>query len=142
MERFGADPGDPYTTKQIQHISIAIMFWFAGLVGMGLESRRLRRWLGAIATASLKSSRRNSGAVAEPASYGGSFNPFPALVIGVTGLAMSAHFQTYLFQVSVLLRQQSTYLPTPRKGSDTCTLGLFPLRIRSFTFHDLSLCVA
>jgi len=24
MERFGAHPGDPYTTKQIQHISIAV----------------------------------------------------------------------------------------------------------------------
>jgi hypothetical protein len=25
MERFGAAPGDPYTVKQVQHISIAIM---------------------------------------------------------------------------------------------------------------------
>lgn len=24
MERFGANPGDPYTTKQIQHIGIAV----------------------------------------------------------------------------------------------------------------------
>ena len=24
MERFGANPGDPYTTKQLQHISIAV----------------------------------------------------------------------------------------------------------------------
>lgn len=24
MERFGAHPGDPYTTKQVQHISIAV----------------------------------------------------------------------------------------------------------------------
>ena len=24
MERFGAKPGDPYTTKQVQHISIAV----------------------------------------------------------------------------------------------------------------------
>lgn len=102
MERFGAHPGDPYTNKQIQHISIALMFWFAGLVGIGLESRRLRRWLAAVSTASLRASSRNSDAVAEPASYGGSFNPFPALVIGVTGAAMSAHFQTYLFQVSAL----------------------------------------
>jgi hypothetical protein len=98
MERFGAKPGDAYTSKEIQHISIAVMFWFAGLVGMGLESRRLRRWLSAVATAT---SNRNSDAVAEPASYGASFNPFPALVIGVTGAAMSAHFQTYLFQVGV-----------------------------------------
>jgi len=99
MERFGALPGDPYTTKQIQHISIAVMFWFAGLIGMGLESRRLRRWLAAMSTASLMAKNKNSDAVAEPASYGASFNPFPALVIGVTGAAMSAHFQTYLFQV-------------------------------------------
>ncbi|KAI0306959.1 hypothetical protein B0F90DRAFT_1665300 [Multifurca ochricompacta] len=101
MERFGAHPGDPYTNKQIQHIGIAIMFWFAGLVGMGLESRRLRRWLAAVSTASLKASNKNSDAVAEPASYGSSFNPFPALVIGVTGVAMSAHFQMYLFQVQI-----------------------------------------
>lgn len=101
MERFGAKPGDAYTTKEIQHISIAVMFWFAGLIGMGLESRRLRRWLAAVATSSLMASNRNSDVVAEPASYGASFNPFPALVIGVTGAAMSAHFQTYLFQVQI-----------------------------------------
>jgi len=101
MERFGAKPGDAYTTKEVQHISIAIMFWFAGLVGMGLESLRLRRWLSAMATASLIASNRNSDVVTEPASYGASFNPFPALVIGVTGAAMSAHAQTYLFQVQI-----------------------------------------
>lgn len=32
MERFGASPGDPYTTKQIQHISIAV-----SLAGLTLE---------------------------------------------------------------------------------------------------------
>ncbi|KAH9994092.1 hypothetical protein BJV74DRAFT_770557 [Russula compacta] len=101
MERFGAHPGDPYTTKEIQHISIAVMFWFAGMVGMGLESRRLRRWLAAVSIASMKASSRENNAVAEPASYSGSFNPFPALVIGVTGAAMSAHHQTYLFQVQI-----------------------------------------
>ncbi|KAH9965713.1 hypothetical protein BC827DRAFT_1125327 [Russula dissimulans] len=101
MERFGAHPGDPYTTKEIQHISIAVMFWFAGILGMGLESRRLRRWFAAVSTASLKASGGNCDAVVEPPSYRGSFNPFPALVIGVTGAVMSAHFQTYVFQVQI-----------------------------------------
>ncbi|KDQ64713.1 hypothetical protein JAAARDRAFT_188016 [Jaapia argillacea MUCL 33604] len=110
MERFGAKPGDPYSTKQVQHIGIAVMFWFAGLVGMGLESRRVRRWLAAASTASLvngasvtngKKSQQFREAVAEPPSYSASFNPFPALVIGVTGLAMSAHYQEYLFQVQI-----------------------------------------
>ncbi|TFK55829.1 cytoplasmic protein [Heliocybe sulcata] len=109
MERFGANPGDPYSTKQVQHIGIAVMFWYAGLVGMGLESRRVRRWLAAASTAALHSGLASSGrggkqsqeAVMEPPSYTASFNPFPAMVIGVTGLAMSAHFQTYLFQVQI-----------------------------------------
>ncbi|KAJ3575156.1 hypothetical protein NP233_g1288 [Leucocoprinus birnbaumii] len=102
MERFGANPGDPYTTKQIQHISIAVMFWFAGLVGMGIESKRVRKWLAAsIFNSVASSSNAPQDTITEPASYGGSFNPFPALVIGVTGAAMSAHFQTYLFQVQI-----------------------------------------
>ncbi|KAL0949662.1 hypothetical protein HGRIS_009701 [Hohenbuehelia grisea] len=106
MERFGSHPGDPFTTKQIQHISIAVMFWFAGLVGMGIESRRFRRWLAAStlrdvdAHSSLRSPNAQD-AVAEPPSYSASFNPFPALVIGVTGAAMAAHAQTYLFQVQI-----------------------------------------
>ncbi|KAF9222086.1 hypothetical protein BS17DRAFT_235152 [Gyrodon lividus] len=99
MERFGAQPGDPYTTKQVQHISIAVMFWFAGLVGMGIESKRVRRWLAAPAAFALGPARSSS--ITEPASYRTSFNPFPALVIGVTGAAMSAHAQTYLIQVQI-----------------------------------------
>lgn len=96
MERFGVHSGDPYTTKQVQHISIAVMFWFAGLIGMGIESKRVRRWLAASAVAAV-----GPAEASEPPSYRGSFNPFPALVIGVTGAAMSAHAQTYLFQVQI-----------------------------------------
>ena len=139
MERFGAHPGDPYTNKQVQHISIAVMFWFAGLVGMGLESRRLRRWLEALSTTPSKDPKRNGGATAELAGYG--FNPFPALVIGVTGAAMSAHFQTYLFQVSASRTQRSMHPPTPRKGPDTCPLGLLPHWFCRSALPDLFLCL-
>jgi hypothetical protein len=68
--------------------------------GMGVESRRVRKWLAASTFSSLSSPRAEGDAVAEPPSYSASFNPFPALVIGVTGAAMAAHAQTYLFQVS------------------------------------------
>lgn len=94
MERFGAHAGDPYTVKQVQHISIAIMFWFAGLSGMLLESKRVRKVLGSAVSG-------RSERVQEPPSYAFSFNPLPALVIGVTGLAMAAHHQDYKFQVAV-----------------------------------------
>ena len=101
MERFGVPAGDPYTTKQVQHISIAVMFWFAGLVGMGIESKRIRRWLASSSTYAIPKSVRSQEAVAEPPSYISSFNPFPALCIGITGAAMAAHFQEYLFQVQI-----------------------------------------
>ncbi|KAF8897397.1 cytoplasmic protein [Infundibulicybe gibba] len=101
MERFGANPGDPFTTKQIQHIGIAVMFCFAGLVGMGIESKKIRQWLAASTFASLSTPNAPREAVAEPPSYSASFNPFPPLVIGITGAAMAAHAQTYLFQVQI-----------------------------------------
>ncbi|KAK8854705.1 hypothetical protein IAR55_003444 [Kwoniella newhampshirensis] len=94
MERFGSKAGDPYTVKQVQHISIAVMFWFAGLSGILLESRWVKRVLGSV----ISGGRRS---VQEPHSYAFSFNPLPALVIGVTGLAMAAHHQTYVFQVQI-----------------------------------------
>jgi hypothetical protein len=101
MERFGAHAGDPFTTKQIQHIGIAVMFWFAGLLGMAIESKTVREWLASSTISALSPSKRNQESVAEPPTYIASFNPFPALVIGVTGAAMAAHAQTYLFQVQI-----------------------------------------
>jgi hypothetical protein len=78
MERIGATPGSPFTIKQVQHISIAVMFWFGGMSGMGLESRVIRRLLASSAV------RGKIGkTVKEPKSYSFSFNPFPALVIGI-----------------------------------------------------------
>lgn len=67
---------------------------------MGIESKEVRKWLASSTFASIMSPRMSQEAVAEPPSYSASFNPFPALVIGVTGAAMAAHAQTYLFQVN------------------------------------------
>lgn len=83
MERFGAAPEDPYTIKQVQHISIAVMFWFGGLSGMGLESKTIRRLLATSATQRYNSQSKNRKPLPAPKSYSFSFNPFPALVIGI-----------------------------------------------------------
>ena len=115
MERFGAAAGSPFTIKQMQHVGIAVsdllgvvqcvsfthlhskaMFWFAGFLGLAIESHRIRSWLAAPA---LERSRTPGTPTDQPPSYVASFNPFPALVIGTTGAIMSAHHQTYLFQV-------------------------------------------
>jgi hypothetical protein len=89
LERFGAAPGSPFTAKQVQHISIAVcnsrndygyrqsqasftsfqvMFWFGGMIGMAIESRRFRRWLGSAVTIS-------TGEIVERKTNTGSFNP-------------------------------------------------------------------
>lgn len=114
MERFGAEAGDPYTVKQVQHISIAVMFWFAGLMGMILEWGSLKNLLAfpvslKQATVSRRGQRSLETLSADevvtvnsaPPSYSFSFNPFPALVIGVTGVAMAAHHQDYVYEVSI-----------------------------------------
>lgn len=82
------------------------MYWFAGMVGMVLESKTFRRWLAAGSLASQyqhskNRSTRGQDSVAEPPSYVASFNPFPAICIGITGIAMAAHFQPYVFQVQI-----------------------------------------
>ncbi len=98
------------------------MFWFAGLVGthlhvyaspdkrfftgMGIESKSIRRLL---ASSSLQGAGSGQGPVEEPPSYSGSFNPFPALVIGVTGAAMAAHFQPYVFGVRLYFLKEILY---------------------------------
>ncbi|CAO1623106.1 unnamed protein product [Jaminaea pallidilutea] len=116
MERFEAKSGDPYTVKQVQHISIAVMFWFAGALGLALETRWVRELINlpisqhhpSASRPKLRSRLQASGdqealvaAQAPPPSYAGSFNPFPALCIGVTGIVMAAHHQDYVYQVQI-----------------------------------------
>lgn len=62
---------------------------------MVLESRTIRSWL---ATPAAQASGRSLDEIPPPPSAAASFNPFPAIAIGITGWAMSAHHQTYQFQ--------------------------------------------
>ncbi|TIA93216.1 hypothetical protein E3P81_01032 [Wallemia ichthyophaga] len=82
MERFGAKAGDPWSMKQVQHASIAVMFFFVGGLGLLIELRSVRRLFG-----SYRPDQPNP-------------NPFPALAIGITGFAMASHHQEYAFAVS------------------------------------------
>jgi hypothetical protein len=95
MERFGARSGDPYTAKQPQHIGITVSFallqgtisllptslrpCFAGLVGMAIELRQMRRWLASTFVPSDHSSASHDAELlCELQSH-------PVLVIGITG---------------------------------------------------------
>jgi Protein of unknown function (Ytp1) len=106
MERFGKQPGDPYSAKDVEHISIAVMFWAGGLVGMAIETPTIRRWLlGETNTQGSRSRRKRSsgslGPDVEQNTGSVASNPLPAVVVGITGIAMSAHHQEYQFQVQI-----------------------------------------
>lgn len=106
MERFGKHPGDPYTAKDIEHISIAVMFWGGGLVGLAVENPTVRHWLlgegASEETTEEKVLAPTKGdRIPEIRSRRTVSNPLPAVVIGITGIAMSAHHQTYLFQIQI-----------------------------------------
>lgn len=115
MERFGAEPGAAFSVHEsecnvlclcitylltdrlvhdlspvmlglVEHISLAALFFFLGLVGIALETTYA---LDAIST--LAVSPRGFDAVEEkPPSWHRSFNPFPALCIGIVGVLRSA----------------------------------------------------
>ncbi|GAA5850460.1 hypothetical protein JCM8547_001882 [Rhodosporidiobolus lusitaniae] len=96
MERFGKTGA--WSIKDVQHTSIAIMFWAGGALGLMLESRTVRSWL---SNSSAQASGRSIDSIPPPASASFPMNPIPAICIGLTGVAMAAHHQKYQFQVDV-----------------------------------------
>ncbi|KAH8924420.1 hypothetical protein BT69DRAFT_1280598 [Atractiella rhizophila] len=98
-ERKGAHDGDPFTVKDVQHISIAVMLCWVGLLGLLIESRRLKKWITFSTLDRLN--HRSPSEVEQPPTYNYSFNPLPAIGIMIVGLAMGSHHQTYRFQMTI-----------------------------------------
>ena len=115
---------------------VQVMFWFAGLVGLALESKTVRKLMAASTIAALPPSASGE-IIVEPPSYSASFNPFPALVIGVTGVAMSAHFQPYLFQVSFVIDDWGFHITATYLGLHVDSLHY--VRFRYTCSGDISL---
>lgn len=84
--------GGAWTAMDLEHVSITIMFFGGGLLGMLIESSRLRKLLNSAIT---PPSRAASGSPEwrVPDSYIHSLNPLPALVIMLLGVMMSSHTQ-------------------------------------------------
>ncbi|KAL1849801.1 hypothetical protein Plec18170_007322 [Paecilomyces lecythidis] len=87
-----AGRGKPWSARDLQHVSISIMFFGGGLVGMLFESRRLR-------DAVNNTLRRLSPYESDnedwqpPKSQGVPLNPMPALIILLLGMIMGSHHQ-------------------------------------------------
>ncbi|KAL0095043.1 hypothetical protein F4703DRAFT_1821956 [Phycomyces blakesleeanus] len=92
MEHFGQDSA--WTHKDLEHASLAFMWWWCGLVGILVESRTLRRLL----------SRTEDTPLNEPKheqTQTFSMNPFPALTVLMTGISMGNHHQDTAYSTQV-----------------------------------------
>lgn len=91
--------GKGWSPQDLEHVSISVMFFGAGLCGMLLESKRVRSWL----KQSILGASRNQSNEDEEQS-GVSFNPMPALIIFLLGMMMGGHQQKQM--VSTMVHKQ------------------------------------
>jgi hypothetical protein len=121
MEHLGNENGGIWSHKDLQHVSIAIMFFWAGLCGLLIETPFIRRCLNRTIEAALPRQSnqyqmlRNSTTQAQtntaelpPSQRKFSFNPFPGLIIFMTGIMMSMHKQESM--LSTMVHKQWGYL--------------------------------
>lgn len=104
MERF-ANKSGPWSHMDLQHASIAFMYFGGGLCGMLVESNTVRRWVNrAISThQNDDEDDRNSGMIGSL-----SVNPIPAFIVFWTGALMSQHEQA--LPLSSAIHSQWGYL--------------------------------
>ncbi|KAI2483278.1 hypothetical protein Ptr902_05595 [Pyrenophora tritici-repentis] len=95
--------GDAWTAQDLEHVSISIMFFGGGLLGMCIESTKVRELLNSGVVASQAASVQHE-AWQEPRQYRFSMNPLPALIIMLLGKMMSSHHQTSM--VSTMIHSQ------------------------------------
>ena len=122
MEHLGNTDG-LWSHKDLQHVSIAIMFFWGGLCGMLIETPMFKRAFnraieGYLPTLDVRAYQplqaagfdqaRRIAAINPPPQQGFSYNPFPGLIVFMTGIMMSMHHQES--RLSTLVHKQWGYL--------------------------------
>ena len=95
--------GHAWSTQDLEHVSITIMFFGGGLCGMLVESTRIRDLLNTAILIS-PAARSKKELLSAPKTYSVSMNPFPGLIILLLGLMMSSHHQASM--VSTMIHKQ------------------------------------
>lgn len=104
--------GQEWTFEDFEHISITVMFFGGGLLGMLVESETFRDLFNSnMVIVQEESEKYDNGMVEEqrhafskPTSYRHSLNPMPALVIMLLGKMMGGHTQSSM--VSTMMHAQ------------------------------------
>ncbi|TPX09580.1 uncharacterized protein E0L32_009181 [Thyridium curvatum] len=102
-----ANAGGEWSPQDLEHISITVLFIGGGLMGMLVESTRIRSLLNTtVAEAVIDSPEHvyrdeELHLLEQPETYKFSINPIPALVILLTGIMMSSHTQPSMISTMV-----------------------------------------
>lgn len=96
--------GDAWTAQDLEHVSISVMFFGGGLLGMIVESTKMRELLNSAVSTSQSHSNQFTEAWQQPRQYRVSMNPLPALIIMLLGKMMSSHHQDSM--VSTMIHSQ------------------------------------
>ncbi|KAG9948537.1 hypothetical protein KCU85_g4916, partial [Aureobasidium melanogenum] len=103
--------GKAWSAQDLEHISITIMFFGGGLMGMLIESKRIRNLFNTSVSTWQEEATLFGDALEKqrqewevPKTYKTSLNPMPGLVIMLLGMSMSGHHQHSM--VSTMLHQQ------------------------------------
>lgn len=98
-----AGAGKAWSSTDLEHASISVMFLGGGLCGMLFESKRIKNWLNETILQS-PSHRSSDPNWQQPDTQSVSLNPMPALVILLLGMMMGSHHQDSM--VSTMVHKQ------------------------------------
>lgn len=131
MEHLGG-AGGAWTASDLEHVSITVLFIGGGLLGMLVESTRIRDLLNTTVDEALidtpddEGQKNTSYELAPPPTYDFSINPIPALVILLLGIMMSSHTQHSA--ISTMVHKQWGNLLTGASLARGLTYALLYLR--------------
>lgn len=110
-----ANWGESWSAQDLEHMSITVLFIGGGLLGMLVESTRIRELLNTTVTEAAHSfpdhdyEEEEREALQPPKQYEVAINPIPALVLQLLGIMMSSHHQASMVS-SMVHKQWGTLL--------------------------------
>ncbi|KAJ4348156.1 uncharacterized protein N0V89_009528 [Didymosphaeria variabile] len=93
--------GGAWTAQDLEHVSISVMFFGGGLLGMIVESSRMRELLNSAVLSVQPPSQFHDEVWQQPRQYRFSMNPMPCLIILLLGKMMSSHHQDSMLSTMV-----------------------------------------
>ncbi|KAF2008001.1 hypothetical protein P154DRAFT_13831 [Amniculicola lignicola CBS 123094] len=93
--------GGAWTAQDLEHVSISVMFFGGGLLGMIIESSKMRDLLNNTILDSQAPAQYADESWQQPRQYKFSMNPLPGLIILLLGKMMSSHHQDSMLSAMI-----------------------------------------